>query len=183
MTSNGASQYGHKNMKNFINKIISIFERQGIHGRVRITAYKAGTKEIVRQTGWMKNLVVSSANHGRNLICQRLAGTNTYSLNITHGEIGTGSTAPADSDTGLVAPAVRVGDPFPSVVNNVVKIQFFFSDAQLQNITYREFGTFVDGTITLGTGQLFNRILFNPAYTKAAGEDTTVEVEFTINSV
>lgn len=170
-------------MKNFIKKIRNIFKDEtGIIGRVRITTYKAGTKEVLRQTKWMKNLVVSSANHGRNLICQRLAGTNTYSLNITHGEIGTGSTAPTDGDTGLIAGVARSGDPLTSVVNNVVTIQFFFSDAQLPNQTYREFGTFVDGIITLGTGQLFNRILISPVYTKAAGEDTTVEVEFTINS-
>lgn len=182
MISTGASLYGHKIMKNLANILNRIQEKEntGIVGRIRIITRKVGTKRILRRTKWMKNLVVSSANYGRNIICQRLAGTNTYSLNITHGEIGTGSTAPANSDTGLVSGVARSGDPFASVVNNVVTIQFFFGDAQLADGTYREFGTFIDGTITLGTGQLFNRILFSPVYTKATGEDTTCEVEFTI---
>ncbi len=165
------------------NILVKIFAGDGlipVPGKVRITTRRNG--KIIRQTKWMKNLVVSSANYGRNLIAQRLGGVNTYTLNVTHGEIGTGTNAPANGDIGLQTGAVRVAITLASVVNNVVSLQFFFSDATLPDGTYTEFGTFIDGAAGLGTGQIFNRVLFSPGYSKSAGEDTTVEVEFTINA-
>ncbi len=155
-------------------------DNAGVIGKVRITTYKAGTKQVIRKTHWFKNLVVSSANYGRNIIAQRLASINTYTLNVTHGEIGTGTNAPANSDTALQTPIDRIAITYQSVTNNVVTLQFFWSDLDIANGTYQEFGTFIDGSATLGSGQLFNRVLFGTAYTKASGEDTTVEVTFTI---
>lgn len=157
-------------------------EQTGISGRVRIITYQAGTKEILRRTPWFKNLVVSGTNTGRNLICQRLAGTNTYSLNITHADIGTGTNVPQNTDIALQTAVVRAAKTNAIVANNVVTLQFFFSDAALPNGTYREFGTFVDGLAGMGTGKLFNRVLFGIAYLKSAGEDTTVEIAFTFNA-
>lgn len=153
-----------------------------ITGEVRITKYKAGTKEILWQSPWMKNLVVNNSNRGRNLIVQRLVATNTYTLNITYGEIGTSAGSPTASDVGLGTPTVRVATSLASVGVglNVAQLQFFFTDGQLPNGTYQEFGTFVDGTTATASGQLFNHILLSTPYTKAAGEDTTVEVDFTI---
>lgn len=156
-------------------------ENLGIVGKVRITTYKAGTKEVLRQTEWYRNLVVSSAGYGRNLICQRLAGTNTYSLNVTHGEIGTSTTPATNADTSLGAAVARGALTSGAVVNNAVTLQFFFSDGSLANGTYREFGSFIDGTGTLGTGRMFNHVLFGTAYNKASGEDTTIEVDITVN--
>lgn len=151
-----------------------------IFGRIRIITRDSKTGKVKRATPWMKNLVVSGSNTGRNLIAQRLGGTNTFTLNITHGDIGTGTAAPANSDTVLQTPTTRAAKTSEIISGNVVTVQFFFSDAALANGTYNEFGTFVDGTATLSTGKLFNRVLFGTAYVKAAGEDTTVEVEFTI---
>jgi hypothetical protein len=67
------------------------------------------------------------------------------------------------------------------VSNNVATIQFFFADSALPNGTYTEFGAFIDGSGAMSSGQLFNRVLFGTPYVKAAGEDTTIEVEITIN--
>lgn len=152
-------------------------------GRVRFIKTKAGTNEIISVSEWQKNLVVSGADTGRNLIAQRLSGVNTYSLNITHADIGTGTTTPANTDTTLQAPTVRAALTLASVSNNIVGLQFFFSDASLPNGTYTEFGTFVDGSASVSTGKLFNHALFGTAYGKSAGEDTTVEVEYTISSI
>lgn len=154
-------------------------ENSEIKGVVKIRTFRAGTKELIREAIF-KNLVVSSNNHGRNIIAQRLASSNTYSLNITHGELGTGTNTPTNADTGLQTGTNRVSTTLATISNNIVTLQFFFSDAALPNGTYNEFGTFVDGSSSLGTGQLFNRVLFSPAYVKATGEDTTIEVEFTI---
>lgn len=127
------------------------------------------------------NLVVSSTNHGRNLVCQALAGLTVYTLNIAHLEMGSSATAPAITDTDLTTAVARIGSPSYGIVNNVLTLRFFFSDAQLANGTYREMGTFIDGTISLGTGQMWNHALFTSAYTKATGEDTTIELVITVN--
>lgn len=175
MQVNGHSLLGHKNMKKTTDKI------KGITGRVRIITTKADTKEILRVSKWYKNLIVSGDNTGRNLIAQRLAGVNTYSLNITHADIGTGTTSPSNSDTQLATPVARAPVSSQAISNNVVTLRFFFANALLPNGTYTEFGTFIDGSGTVSTGKLFNRLLFGAAYTKAAGEDSTFEVEITIN--
>lgn len=158
-------------------------ERDKIGGKVKIVTKKAGTNEILRTTEWYKNLVVSGANTGRNIIIQRLARNNNYSLNITHGEIGTGQITPQNSDTGLNTPIARgiVTEAIPDVSS--VKFQFFMSDSQLPNGTYYEFGTFIDGNSALGSGQLFNHALFGTPYQKNSGEDTTVEVNFEISAI
>ncbi len=152
-----------------------------ISGRVRIIASRASASKILRLTDWMQNLVVSGTNTGRNLIAQRLGGQNTYTLNVTHADIGTGTNAPANSDIALQTPTVRSGVANQIVAGNVVTLQFFFPDSLLPNGTYQEFGTFIDGASTISTGKLFNRILFGTPYVKNAGEDTTVEVQFTIS--
>ena len=128
-----------------------------------------------------KNLIVTSPNYGLDLIVQRLIGTNTYSLNITHGAIGTGTTTPTTSDTQLGTEIARVPVTYSADnQNSIAAIQFFFPDATLPNDTYSEFGTFVDATNTGASGQMFNHALFAVPYAKVAGVDITVEVDFTI---
>lgn len=155
-------------------------ELSGLKGRVRVITKRAGTEEVLRVGEWSKNLVMLGTNTGKSLILQRLNATNTYSLNISHGEIGTGNTAPAASDTALDTPEVREAKAVGSISTNILTMQFFFPDADLPNDTYYEFGTFVDGSGTLGSGQIFNRALFGIPYEKGTNEDTTVEVEFTL---
>ena len=58
------------------------------------------------------------------------------------------------------------------------QVQFFFPDAILANETYYEFGTFIGGSSSIGTGNIFNHALFTNPYVKTAGVDTTVEVDF-----
>ena len=127
------------------------------------------------------NLIMDSSNYGLDIIIQRLVGMNTYSLNITFGEIGTGSTTPTLSDTALTTPTNRAAVGFQQDYGSTDAIlQFFFSDSQLANETYAEFGTFVDGTTTIGSGQLFNHALFSTPYEKTAGTDVTVQVDFSL---
>lgn len=152
-----------------------------ITGRIRIITRKTGTDEIMRISEWTKNLIMNGTSTGKNLVAQRLGGTNTYTLNITHGDIGTGTNTPTTADTALQTPTVRVAKTNSIISSNVVTLQFFFSDATLANGTYYEFGTFVDGSATISTGKIFNRALFGSPYAKASGEDSTFEVEFTIN--
>lgn len=129
------------------------------------------------------NLIVSSNNHGQNLILQKLAGEDTYTLHISHGDMGTGSTTPALSDTNLTTGVARAVLAAYSISNNIITLQFFFSDGVLPDGTYYEFGSFVDGSGTLGSGQLFNHAIFGVPYVKTSGVDTTVEVQLTTSSI
>lgn len=129
------------------------------------------------------NLIMDSPNYGLDLIIQRLVGVNTYSLNILYGEIGTGSTTPALSDTALTTPTNRAAVGFQQDYGSTDAIvQFFFSDSQLANTTYNEFGTFIDGNTTIGTGQLFNHALISPGFAKTAGTDVTCQVDISVSN-
>lgn len=156
-----------------------LLEGIGIKGEVKILTHKDGV--LVRETPWMKNLVVSGANTGRNLIAQRLAGEVTYSLEITHAALGFGTTSPSNGDTQLEDEQARTDVATVEVSNNVVDFRFFFADGDTPDGDYREFGTFIDATLLADSGQLFNRLVFSEVYEKATGEDTTVLVRFTIN--
>jgi hypothetical protein len=176
-------------------------EKTKITGRVTVKRYKAGfikrAQKLIQEKSFdalkllekeyflgtaliQENLVVSSSNRGRNILCQWLAGVGTYAIGINYGEMGTGNTAPLNSDTALTTPVKRVAPTTYLISNNVLTFQFFFSDAVLPNNTYHEFGTYIAGSSTLGSGQLFNHALFSSPYIKASGEDTTIEVDFTI---
>lgn len=100
-------------------------------------------------------------------------------LGIQWGEIGTGQTAPANTDTALTTPTNRA--PISYAIDNMfttAQLQFFFPDSVLANQTYYEFGTFVGGTAVPGSGNMFNHALFTSPYAKTAGTDTTVETDF-----
>lgn len=155
-------------------------EHNGIHGKVKWTKYRAGTREVIAESEWASNMIMLGTDTGKDLILDRLAGTNTYSLNITHGDIGTSSTAPAQGDTTLTTVSARAAKANANVSSNTVAIDFFFADASLSNTTYREFGCFVDGTSSVSTGKIFNHVLFASALVKSSGEDVTISVTFTL---
>jgi hypothetical protein len=166
--------------KNLLEKL-GLIEKVGITGKVRIITSSSYDGEILRATEFSPNIVVVNPDLGKNLIAQRLAGINTYSLNLSYGEIGSGSTVPTAGDTSLQTPVARAPLALGNHNLTTTTVQYFFPNANLANGTYKEFGTFVDGSNVLGSGQLFNHVLFTTPYTKGAGEDTTVQVIFTIN--
>lgn len=156
------------------------------HLRARIARNRASIETIksaylVRTAAEMSNLVMDSPNYGLDLIIQRLAGNNTYSLNILWIEIGTGTTTPTVNDTALTTPSLRLPVSFQEDYGATDAIvQAYVADANLPNATYGEVGSFVDGSSSIGTGQLFNHALISPTYTKVSGQDTTIEIDFMI---
>lgn len=136
-----------------------------VGGFLTIRKYRAG--ELVWQSEPIHNKVVSGAGgYGRNIIARQLAGDTTYSMEIDSAAVGDDATAPADSDTGLGNSLVS-GIPLTNVTvtNNSIQVDVFVADGTLPNDTYAEFALFCNGRI-------FCRILIDPAYTKATGEDT-----------
>lgn len=129
------------------------------------------TKEIVR-----KNLVVQT---GRYVFARLLIGDVTYSGAINYGALGTSSTAVAASQTALVAEVKRKLFARRSRSNHQASFDFYFSKADT-NGTYQEFGTFIDGTETADSGQMFNRVLTG-GWTKTDQEAMTVSITFSVN--
>lgn len=165
-------------MQNLINRLF-VREKNAMTGMVTVIKTNSKTGEVISVTK-QKNRIMLGTNTGKTLILQRLIGTNTYTLNITHADIGTGTNTPADGNTALQTAVARVAKTTATISSNVATFQFFFSDGDLANGTYNEFGTFVDGTASVSTGKIFNRALFGTPYVKASGEDTTIQLDITI---
>lgn len=186
------------------NSTIKESENAGIIGIVTVRRHPTGTidryKELEAQgrieeaqelikSGEValvqKNLIVDALNYGIDILVQYLIsaynGSFAFPLGIAWGEIGTGNTAPASSNTALTTPTNRV--PITYAADSAFQTavtQFFFPDSVLANLTYYEFGTFIGGSSTIGSGNMFNHALFSTPYSKSSGTDTTVEVDFTI---
>ena len=136
-----------------------------LKGRFRYTKYKDG-KEVY-QSPMIDNIVLKNNNPcGLFVVLNRMLGITTHDIKITSAEIGTGSTAPAKTDTSLVA---MVLDDIPVALKNrisdsEIEFTFFVNSAELANGTYTEIG------LRAGT-QLFTRALIEPAFTKSDNED------------
>lgn len=167
-------------------KFYNTAKKAGLDKVARITKLFIDRMYQANQKGtpvFNTNLIMQAANIGKDIIIQRLIGINTYTLNLTYGEIGTGSTTPAITDTALTTPVARASlntAVSQDIGNNQAQIQYFFPDNTLTNSTYKEFGCFIDGSASLGSGQLFNHSLFSTPYTKSAGTDITVQVNITL---
>lgn len=183
-----------------------IKERAGILGRVTLTSFTVGNnkeaKEIEKflntaidispelfeqkiqrlkqlcdfKEKTFKNQVVSV---GRQCFAGRLVGETTYTGIINYGALGTGSTAISDSDTVLDTEVKRKAVATRSRTGTSVTVRFFFTKSDT-NGTYEEFGTFIDGSASADSGQLFNRVLTG-GWTKSSSETLTVTVQFDLN--
>lgn len=152
-----------------------------LKGQYRIITTDSKTGRILRTTPFYNNIVVNGSNTGFNLILKRLFGTNTYTLNITHLDIGTDNTTPTFADTTLGSASERAGIATKTLVGDEITFRFFFADVDLPNDDYYEVGLFIDGTSSVDTGQMFSHALFGSVYTKSTGEDTTIEYKIIKN--
>ena len=146
-----------------------------LKGKLKIIKTDSITGKIINETPYYKNLVVDGTNTGFNLILDRLYGTNTYSLNISHLDIGTDNTAPTISDLTLGSAIARASIATKTQSSTSITFRFFFADGDLANGDYEEVGLFVDGTSSVDTGQMFTHALFGSTYSKGTNEDTTLE--------
>ena len=145
-------------------------------GRYRFKTYRAGTRDLLRTTPWVKNAVTAASGHGLNIIARRLVGDLTYDILVTQAKIGTGTTAPTTSDTDLETPVtsgILVANQ--GATGGVATLEFFIADSQLPDGTYEEFGIFAGN-------RLFARSLIAPSYTKASNEDTACEYVITFSN-
>jgi hypothetical protein len=178
-----------------------ISEKGGISGKVIVRSHPAGTIHLYQTLLGLgrldlarelladgkvevvqKNMIVWSLNNGFDILVQFLLSAYTgsfSSLGIAWGEIGTGTATPMNTDTALSTPTNRATVSYGVDSGfNEAQVQFFFPDSVLANETYYEFGSFIGGSSTIGSGNLFNHALFASPYSKSAGTDTTVEIDF-----
>ena len=148
-----------------------------LKGEVKWIKSKDGI--ILAESDFMPNKIVANAGRGIYLFLDRLAAINTYSANITHADIGDDNTAVLASDTALGNGLVRAQIGAVSRSGLTVEFRFFYADVLTPDDTYEEFGMFVDGSASLGTGQLFNHLVFGTPLVKATGEDHTVVCRIT----
>jgi hypothetical protein len=123
------------------------------------------------------NLVVLT---GRSVLAGLLIGETTYTGAINYGALGSGSAAPASSDTQLGTEVKRKLYARRTHSSNQAGLDFFFSKADTSG-TYNEFGLFIDGTSVANSGQLFNRALTG-GWTKSSSEAMTVSITINVNA-
>lgn len=131
---------------------------------------KFKTNEVV-----VENLITTV---GRSVLAQRLANTTTYTGIINYGALGSSSTAVANGDTQCGTEVYRKVVASSSYTTNVAFIDFFYGKADT-NGTYQEFGSFIDGTGSANTGQMFTHALTG-GWVKTSSESMTVSCQYTI---
>ena len=146
-------------------------------------AYSARYKELVNMLSpyfkremTVKNIVVTA---GRSVLAQRLANTTTYTGTINYGALGSSSAAVNNADTQLGTEVFRKVVASASFTGAVAFIDFFYSKADT-NGTYQEFATFIDGTGSANSGQLFTHLLTG-GWVKTASESMTVSCTYTFS--
>ena len=139
-----------------------------IHGVATFIFRDDNTGRIVRWKRY-KNLWVTT---GWNAIMKRLAG-DANNCNITWGAVGTGTTAPALSNTTLQTELARIAVATIADTANVLNTLVFFTAAQANGHLY-EFGLFGEAaSATPDSGTLFCRLACDEV--KVATENLTIE--------
>lgn len=116
---------------------------------------------------------------GREVFARRLINDLAYSGVINYGAVGTSTASVSDSDTALGTEIKRKGIATKSRTGTTVTLRFFYSRSDF-NDTVEEFGTFIDGSASADSGQMFNRALTG-GWVKSNLEALTVTVQFDLN--
>lgn len=118
---------------------------------------KLKTKGVIKSSDHKHNLI---ANVGKSVFARLLAGDNTYTGELTHGALGTGTNPPASSDTTLETETFRKEISSSAIDGNTAYIDIFIDQAETSG-TFTEFGNFIDGTASANSGQLFSHVAVN----------------------
>jgi len=132
-------------------------------------------RQFLNREFLVENIIVTA---GRSVIAERLANDTTYTGIINYGALGTGITTPANSDTTLTTEVFRKVVASQSTTDATAFIDFFISKSDWSG-TAEEFATFIDGTATVDTGQLFTHALTG-GWTKTASESMTIACQYDI---
>jgi len=150
-------------------------ESIGVKGHFIITIRDELTGHVKRQSEY-DNLVVTV---GLSMIADRLEG-GANDCDITYGAVGTGTTAPAASDTTLETELARKAVSTIASSGAAVEIRLFFGAAEANGVL-TEIGYFGEAaSATPDSGTLFNRAVISE--TKSSSETMTVDTTITLTS-
>lgn len=124
-----------------------------------------------------KNMLVQS---GLNYLAALLIAEQTNNVPI-HLALGTGTTAPASTDSKLVTEGYRKAVSAKTRQGNLVRLRTMLLSSEA-NSTWREFGIFMAGTDLANSGVLLNRLVPPGGISKTANTVLTVEVRLTFMS-
>jgi len=149
--------------------------REGIRGKTFLITDLVKQGKII-EVKKQSNLI---ANVGISVIAQRLAGDDTYSLEINYGALGTGTTPPTSTDTTLETETYRFPVSSSAYDGNKAYIDFFVAQGDGTG-NYTEFGNFIDGTGDVDTGILFSKVVVD--WEKTASDSLFISCEYTITT-
>lgn len=116
---------------------------------------------------------------GRTLIANNLTdATPTNTMLLTHGVLGSSTTAPANGDTQMGTETYRNAIASITNANNIAYATAFFSATETSG-TYREAGIVSNGTGSANSGILVSHVAIN--VTKSTSESLTIDWELTIS--
>lgn len=118
------------------------------------------------------------ATTGRSVFSERLAGGTTYTGEITYGALGDGSTPFTNASTKLNNEIYRKIPSSQAFDNNIAYIDWFIATIDTPNDTFEEFGTFIDGTASVDSGQAFS-LLITGGWVKSGS--IFISAQYTIN--
>lgn len=121
-----------------------------------------------------QNLIV---NAGLAIVAQRLAGDDTYSLEINYGALGDGSGAIADSDTEMENEVYRKLASSSSYDGKTAYIDFFYEKADVAG-TFTRFANFIDGEAGADTGIMWSHLPVN--WTKTSNDGLFVSCRYIV---
>jgi len=149
----------------------------GLQGEVKWIKSKNGI--IIAESEFMPNRVMGNNGRGISIFLDRLISNNTHTGNIRFADIGDDDTLATAADTDLGNGLVRAQVGAVSRSGLSAEFRFFYASAVTPDDTYEEFGMFVDGNTAVGSGQLFNHLVFATPLVKTTGEDHTVVCRIT----
>jgi hypothetical protein len=116
---------------------------------------------------------------GRTLIANNLtAAVPDNNIRLNKAAVGTGTNAPANSDTQLQTETHRNDLASRTNAANIAYASAFFNATEVTG-TLREAGIFANGTDTINTGVLFSRVAIN--ITKSITQTLTLDWTLTIS--
>lgn len=104
----------------------------------------------------------------------------TTEIKVTHQELGTGTTTPANGDTGLQTPSAGTRKTISSMAYSANQMNFTsFWAATEATGTWREFCLFMNGSGTSNSGTVLNRVAIN--ITVGASDALTIDGTITVS--
>lgn len=152
-----------------------------VTGKMRAVVRDAKTGEVKRDYGWQKNLNPDELFEKiAKLMADPTADFDTAeNLLINYIALGSGTTAPASSDTQLQTEVYRNEVASISNSGKIIYVTAFFNDTEVSG-TFREAGLFAGATGVADSGNIASRIAVN--ITKSTSETLTIDWIITVGS-